>query len=412
MFEWRKRAVELHERHRGKISTALNVRVNNETDLSLAYSPGVAEPAKLIQADKNKAYDYTIKGNTVAVVTDGSAVLGLGNIGPEAALPVMEGKSLLFKSFANIDSFPICLNTTDVEEIIQTVKMIAPTFGGINLEDISAPRCFEIEKRLKEELSIPVFHDDQHGTAIVIAASLINSLAIVDKHVSQIKVVVNGAGAAGIATIKMLLQLGVENIVVCDSQGAIYREDEADRSDLKAEIAEQTNPHNERGLLQKVIKDADVFIGVSIANVLSPYMVRSMAKDPIIFAMANPSPEINPEDAREAGAKIVGTGRSDYPNQINNLLAFPGVFRGALAVRATDINDAMKLAAAEAIAHIVSDEELTSEYVIPSAFHPLVVPTVARAVAKAAIDSRVATIHVNPEEVYAQVKEQIESSNR
>ncbi|MCU7258356.1 NAD-dependent malic enzyme, partial [Pseudomonas aeruginosa] len=313
----------------------------------------VAEPCKEIHEDERKVYDYTIKGNTVAVVTDGTAVLGLGNIGPEASIPVMEGKAVLFKSFAGVNGVPIALDTTDTEEIIKTVKLIQPNYGGINLEDISAPRCFEIEERLKKETNIPVFHDDQHGTAIVTMAGLINALRIVDKDLSDIKVVLNGAGAAGIAIVKLLYSYGVRNMVMCDSRGAIFEGRSYGMNDTKEYVAKWTNKDKTEGELSEVIKDADVFIGVSIADLLSKEMVESMAKDPIIFAMANPNPEINPNDAKDAGAKVVGTGRSDYPNQINNVLAFPGIFRGALDTEATHINEEMKKAAVEAIADLI-----------------------------------------------------------
>lgn len=338
----RDEALEMHKENQGKLEVTPNVKVTNKEELSLAYSPGVAEPCKEIHEDERKVYDYTIKGNTVAVVTDGTAVLGLGNIGPEASIPVMEGKAVLFKSFAGVNGVPIVLDTTDTEEIIKTVKLIQPNYGGINLEDISAPRCFEIEERLKKETNIPVFHDDQHGTAIVTMAGLINALRIVDKDLSDIKVVLNGAGAAGIAIVKLLYSYGVRNMVMCDSRGAIFEGRSYGMNDTKEYVAKWTNKDKTEGELSEVIKDADVFIGVSIADLLSKEMVESMAKDPIIFAMANPNPEINPNDAKDAGAKVVGTGRSDYPNQINNVLAFPGIFRGALDTEATHINEEMK----------------------------------------------------------------------
>jgi malate dehydrogenase (oxaloacetate-decarboxylating) len=373
--------------------------VRNAHDLSLAYSPGVAEPCKDIYDDKNKVYDYTMKGNMVAVVSDGTAVLGLGNIGPEAALPVMEGKAVLFKSFAGVDAFPICLNTTDVDEIVNTVKLLEPTFGGVNLEDIAAPNCFVIEERLKKETNIPIFHDDQHGTAIVTVAGLVNALKLVGKSMSNIRVVANGAGAAGIAIIKLLYTYGVRDIIMCDSKGAIYENRTVGMNEVKSEVAKFTNRDQKEGSLADVIKQADVFIGVSVEGALTKEMVQSMNPDPIIFAMANPVPEIMPEDAREAGAMVIGTGRSDFPNQVNNVLAFPGIFRGALDVRATHINEKMKIAAVEAIASLVSESELSSDYVIPAPFDVRVAPAVASAVAKAAMETGVARIKVDPEEV-------------
>ncbi|MCV2522184.1 Malate dehydrogenase (oxaloacetate-decarboxylating) [Bacillus velezensis] len=395
----REDALHLHKVNQGKLESKAKVEVRNADDLSLAYSPGVAEPCKEIYDDKNKVYDYTMKGNMVAVVTDGSAVLGLGNIGPEASLPVMEGKAVLFKSFAGVDAFPIALDTNDVDKIIDTVKLLAPTFGGVNLEDIAAPNCFIIEERLKKETNIPVFHDDQHGTAIVTVAGLVNALKLSGKSMSSIKVVANGAGAAGIAIIKLLYHFGVRDIVMCDSKGAIYEGRPAGMNAVKNEVAKFTNQDRNDGSLQDVIKDADVFIGVSVEGALTKEMVESMAKDPIIFAMANPNPEIMPEDARAAGASVIGTGRSDFPNQVNNVLAFPGIFRGALDVRATHINEEMKIAAVEAIASLVSEEELSADYVIPAPFDKRVAPAVAKAVAKAAMETGVARITVDPEEV-------------
>lgn len=396
----RDEALEMHKENQGKLEVTPNVKVTNKEELSLAYSPGVAEPCKEIHEDERKVYDYTIKGNTVAVVTDGTAVLGLGNIGPEASIPVMEGKAVLFKSFAGVNGVPIALDTTDTEEIIKTVKLIQPNYGGINLEDISAPRCFEIEERLKKETNIPVFHDDQHGTAIVTMAGLINALRIVDKDLSDIKVVLNGAGAAGIAIVKLLYSYGVRNMVMCDSRGAIFEGRSYGMNDTKEYVAKWTNKDKTEGELSEVIKDADVFIGVSIADLLSKEMVESMAKDPIIFAMANPNPEINPNDAKDAGAKVVGTGRSDYPNQINNVLAFPGIFRGALDTEATHINEEMKKAAVEAIADLIDSKELEPNYCIPRPFDKRVAPSVAREVAKAAMESGVARIEVDPQDVY------------
>jgi malate dehydrogenase (oxaloacetate-decarboxylating) len=392
-------ALHIHRMNQGKLESKAKVPVKNAKDLSLAYSPGVAEPCKAIYDDVNKVYEYTMKGNMVAVVSDGTAVLGLGNIGPEASLPVMEGKAVLFKSFAGVDAFPICLNTTDVDKIVETVKLLEPTFGGVNLEDIAAPNCFEIEERLKKETNIPVFHDDQHGTAIVTVAGLLNALKLVGKSMSEIKVVANGAGAAGIAIIKLLYRYGVRDVVMCDSKGAIFEGRSYGMNDVKKEVASYTNRDRVEGDLAAVIREADVFIGVSVEGALTKEMVQTMNTDPIIFAMANPTPEIMPEDAKEAGAKVIGTGRSDFPNQVNNVLAFPGIFRGALDVRATHINEKMKMAAVEAIAGLISEEELNADYVIPAPFNPEVAPAVAAAVAKAAMETGVARIEVNPEEV-------------
>ncbi|HCV0517713.1 TPA: NAD-dependent malic enzyme [Staphylococcus aureus] len=396
----RDEALEMHKRNQGKLEVKPNVKVTNKEELSLAYSPGVAEPCKDIYEDKRKVYDYTIKGNTVAVITDGTAVLGLGNIGPEASIPVMEGKAVLFKSFAGINGVPIALNTTDTEEIIKTVKLLEPNYGGINLEDISAPRCFEIEERLKKETNIPVFHDDQHGTAIVTMAGLVNALRVVNKDIAKIKVVLNGAGAAGIAIVKLLYAYGVRNMVMCDSRGAIFEGRSYGMNPTKDVVAKWTNKDKIEGSLEEVVKDADVFIGVSVANALSQDMVKSMADNPIIFAMANPNPEIIPDDAKAAGARVVGTGRSDYPNQINNVLAFPGIFRGALEVEATHINEEMKKAAVEAIADLIDSSELNEDYCIPGPFGKRVAPSVARNVAKAAMESGVARIEVDPQDVY------------
>lgn len=396
----RDEALEMHKRNQGKLEVKPNVKVTNKEELSLAYSPGVAEPCKDIYEDKRKVYDYTIKGNTVAVITDGTAVLGLGNIGPEASIPVMEGKAVLFKSFAGINGVPIALNTTDTEEIIKTVKLLEPNYGGINLEDISAPRCFEIEERLKKETNIPVFHDDQHGTAIVTMAGLVNALRVINKDIAKIKVVLNGAGAAGIAIVKLLYAYGVRNMVMCDSRGAIFEGRSYGMNPTKDVVAKWTNKDKIEGSLEEVVKDADVFIGVSVANALSQDMVKSMADNPIIFAMANPNPEIIPDDAKAAGARVVGTGRSDYPNQINNVLAFPGIFRGALEVEATHINEEMKKAAVEAIADLIDNSELNEDYCIPGPFDKRVAPSVARNVAKAAMESGVARIEVDPQDVY------------
>lgn len=384
-------SLQFHKQLRGKLEVSSRVKITNEKDLSLAYTPGVAEPCIEIHKDPSTAYLYTRKWNTVAVISDGTAVLGLGDIGPLASLPVMEGKSILFKEFADVDAFPIVLDTKDVNEIVETVVRIAPTLGGINLEDISAPRCFEIEKKLKERLNIPVFHDDQHGTAIIVLSGLMNALKIVNKKVEDLKIIVNGAGSAGTAITKLLLSYGAKNIIICDRAGALNR-NSTYSNPYFTELSNITNPNNESGLLCDVIKNADVFIGVSAPNIVSKEMVTSMNSDSILFAMANPTPEIFPDDAKNAGAKVIGTGRSDFPNQINNVLAFPGIFRGALDVRATEINEEMKIAAAHAIADSVSDEELNPNYIIPKAFNLDVQKRVAQAVKDAAIKSGVATI--------------------
>ncbi len=389
MPDYYKLALELHKKNKGKISISSKVNVNNKDDLSTAYTPGVAEPCREIYKDKKLIYDYTSKGNLVAVVSDGTAVLGLGDIGAEASVPVMEGKAILFKSFANVDAFPICVKTKKVKEIVKTVELLEPVFGGINLEDIAAPRCFEIERELKQKLNIPVFHDDQHGTAIVVAAGLINALKITQKKIEDIEVVVNGAGSAGIAISKLLLGLGVKNLVLCDKNGVI-NEDYENANWAQIEMAKITNFNNETGKLKDVIKDKDVFIGVSAPNILTENMIKSMREKSIVFAMANPTPEIMPDKAKKAGVFIIGTGRSDYPNQVNNVLAFPGIFRGALDVMASDINEEMKLAAAYAIANTISDDELNENYILPKAFDDRVVMNVSEAVKKAAIESGVA----------------------
>ncbi|QOX64582.1 NAD-dependent malic enzyme [Anoxybacterium hadale] len=381
-MDYYKESLKLHEEHQGKLSVVSKVPLKNKDDLSIAYTPGVAEPCREINRDPDLVYKYTTKGNTVAVISDGSAVLGLGNIGAKAAIPVMEGKAVLFKAFADIDAIPICLETQDTEEIIQIVKNIAPTLGGINLEDISAPRCFEIERRLQALLDIPVFHDDQHGTAIVVSAAVINALKLTGKKFSELKVVMNGAGAAGVAIVKMLQALGTEDIVICDTKGIIAKTSPK-LTASKKELAELTNHENLTGTLADAVKGRDLFIGVSAPKMLTVEMVRSMANDPIIFAMANPEPEIMPELAREGGARIIGTGRSDFPNQINNVLAFPGIFKGALSVRAERITEEMKVAAAYAIAGIIPDSELAEAYIIPSAFHPGVADAVAKAAGEA-----------------------------
>lgn len=395
----REEALHMHKIFQGKLESKSKVEVRNAKDLSLAYSPGVAEPCKEIYENPSSVYDYTMKGNMVAVVSDGTAVLGLGNIGPEAALPVMEGKAVLFKSFAGVDAFPICLDSTNVDDIVKAVKLLEPTFGGVNLEDIAAPNCFEIEERLKKELTIPVFHDDQHGTAIVTVAGLVNALKLTGRKMSEIKIVANGAGAAGIAIIKLLHSYGVRDIIMCDSKGAIYEGRPEGMNEVKEAVSKFTNRDRQDGNLAHVIQGADVFIGVSVAGALTEEMIATMNDDPIIFAMANPDPEIMPEKAMAAGAKVVGTGRSDFPNQVNNVLAFPGLFRGALDVRATHINEEMKQAAVEAIAGLISEEELSSDYVIPRPFDPRVAPHVAAAVAKAAMETGVARQRVEPETI-------------
>ena len=373
------KALMLHEQWNGKIETVSKAPVKNREDLAIAYTPGVAEPCKVIAEDKEAAYKYTMKANTIAVVSDGSAVLGLGNIGPYAAMPVMEGKAVLFKEFGGVNAVPICLNTQDTEEIIKAVTYLAPGFGGINLEDISAPRCFEIEERLKATLDIPVFHDDQHGTAIVVLAATINALKITGKKKEACKVIVNGAGSAGIAITKLLLNYGFKNIILCDRTGIVSK-DRTDLNWMKKQMLEITNPDNETGSLADAMKNSDIFVGVSAPDTVTTEMVKSMNSDPIIFAMANPVPEIMPDVAKAAGARIIGTGRSDFPNQINNVLAFPGIFKGALEGRASQITEEMKLAAAEAIASLVSDEELDEEHTMPEAFNPKVAEVVAAAV--------------------------------
>ena len=368
-----------HEEWNGKLETIAKSKVNSREDLAIAYTPGVAEPCKVIAKDKELAYKYTWKSNTVAVVSDGSAVLGLGNIGPYAAMPVMEGKCVLFKEFGNVNAVPICLDTQDTDEIIAAVKNIAPGFGGINLEDISAPRCFEIEERLKEILDIPVFHDDQHGTAIVVLAGIINGLRVTGKKKEDCKVVVNGAGSAGVAITKLILKYGFKNVTMCDRHGIIGK-DYPDLNWMQKKMTEVTNLDNASGTLADALKGADIFVGVSAPNIVTPEMVASMNKDSILFAMANPVPEIMPDAAKAAGARIVGTGRSDFPNQVNNVIAFPGIFRGALEGRARQITEEMKLAAAEALAHLVSDEELNDDFIMPEAFDPRVADVVAEAV--------------------------------
>lgn len=373
------KALKLHETWNGKLETVSKTPVKSREDLSLAYTPGVAEPCKVIAEDKNAAYTYTWKANTVAVVSDGSAVLGLGNIGPHAAMPVMEGKAVLFKEFGGVNAVPICLDTQDTEEIIKAVTYLAPGFGGINLEDISAPRCFEIEERLKQTLDIPVFHDDQHGTAIVVLAGIINALKVVKKQAQECKVVVNGAGSAGIAITKLLLKYGFTNVILCDKAGILSRSS-GGLNWMQQNMVEITNPDQETGTLADAMKGADIFVGVSAPNIVTPVMVSSMKKDSILFAMANPVPEIMPDAAKAAGAKIVGTGRSDFPNQVNNVVAFPGIFKGALEGRARQITEEMKLAAAKAIASLVPDDKLNEDYIMPEAFDPIVAEVVAQAV--------------------------------
>lgn len=373
------KALELHREWKGKISTQSKCEVKTREDLALAYTPGVAEPCKVIHEDVKEAYTYTLKQNTIAVVSDGSAVLGLGNIGPEAAMPVMEGKSVLFKEFGGVNAFPICLKTQDVDEIVETVQRLEPTFGGINLEDISAPRCFEIERRLKETMNIPVFHDDQHGTAIIVLAGIINSLRLTGKKKEECRIVVNGSGAAGIAISKLLLSYGFQHLILCDSKGIISKDREK-LNWIKKEMLEVTNLENRTGTLADALKGADIFIGVSAPGSVTPEMVRTMNTDAILFAMANPVPEIMPDLAKEAGARIVGTGRSDFPNQVNNVLVFPGIFKGALEGKARQITEEMKLAAAKALAEIVTDEELSEDFILPEAFNPKVAEVVSEAV--------------------------------
>ncbi|OAA86828.1 NAD(P)-dependent malic enzyme [Clostridium ljungdahlii] len=409
MNNLKEEALKFHKEHEGKIALKSKVSVKTREDLGLAYTPGVAEPCLEINKDYNALYDYTSKGNYVAVVTNGSAVLGLGDIGAAAGLPVMEGKSILFKTFAGVDAFPICVDSKDPDKIVETVKLIESTFGGINLEDIKAPECFEIEDKLKKVCNIPVFHDDQHGTAVVTLAAMINALKIVNKKFEDLKVIINGAGAAGTAIAKLLVSRGVKNIIVCDRKGAISK-DRENLSAAKKDLAEVTNPSMIKGALKDVLKEADVFIGVSAPGVITPEMIKTMAKDSLIFAMANPKPEIYPDEAKAAGARVVGTGRSDFPNQINNVLAFPGIFRGALDVRASKINEEMKIAAACAIADIITEKELNEDYVIPDAFDSRIAPKVAYYVAKAAIESGVARrTDITPEMVEEHTKKLVQA---
>ena len=390
-MDYAKESLRLHGEWKGKIEVVATVPVATKDDLSLAYTPGVAQPCLEIQKDINKSYELTRRHNLCAVITDGSAVLGLGDMGPEAGMPVMEGKCVLFKAFGGVDAFPLCIKTKDVDEFVNAVYLMSGSFGGINLEDISAPRCFEIERKLKEKCDIPIFHDDQHGTAVITLAGLTNALKVVGKKREEVKVVTSGAGAAAVSIVKLLLSAGFTDIVMTDRKGAIY-EGRGDLNWIKKEMARTTNRRCEKGSLADVIKGADVFIGVSAPGTLTTEMVRTMNRDAIVFACANPTPEIFPDDAKAGGAAVVSTGRSDYPNQINNVLAFPGIFRGAFDVRASDINEEMKMAAAQALAGLISDEELTADYIIPKAFDPRVGPTVAKAVAQAARASGVARI--------------------
>lgn len=390
-MDYAKESLRLHAEWKGKLDTVAKMKIETRDDLSLAYTPGVAQPCLEIQKDIDKSYEYTGRGNSVAVITDGTAVLGLGDIGPEAGMPVMEGKCVLFKEFGGINAIPLCIRSKDTEEIVRTIALLAGSFGGINLEDIAAPRCFEIERRLKELCDIPVFHDDQHGTAIVVAAALLNAVKLSQKKMGELNIVINGAGSAGISIAKLLSQMGFGDIILCDIDGLLY-EGRANMNEAQQKMAAITNKRKLSGTLADAMKSADIFIGVSAPNVVTKDMVRSMADKAIVFPMANPTPEIMPEAAKEAGAYIVGTGRSDYPNQINNVLAFPGIFRGALDVRASDINEEMKVAAAKAIASLISDEELNEEYIIPSALNKRVAQEIAKKVAQAAIDSKVARV--------------------
>lgn len=390
-MDYAKESLRLHAEWKGKLDTVAKMKIETRDDLSLAYTPGVAQPCLEIQKDVDKSYEYTGRGNSVAVITDGTAVLGLGDIGPEAGMPVMEGKCVLFKEFGGINAIPLCIRSKDTEEIVRTIALLAGSFGGINLEDIAAPRCFEIERRLKELCDIPVFHDDQHGTAIVVAAALLNAVKLSQKKMGELNIVINGAGSAGISIAKLLSQMGFGDIILCDIDGLLY-EGRANMNKAQQKMAAITNKRKLSGTLADAMKNADIFIGVSAPNVVTKDMVRSMADKAIVFPMANPTPEIMPEAAKEAGAYIVGTGRSDYPNQINNVLAFPGIFRGALDVRASDINEEMKVAAAKAIASLISDEELNEEYIIPSALNKRVAQEIAKEVAQAAIDSKVARV--------------------
>ena len=405
----RDEALELHRKNHGKLEVKSKVPLRNKQDLTLAYTPGVAEACMEIAKNPDDAYQYTLKSNLIGIVSDGTAVLGLGDIGPGGALPVMEGKALLFKSFAGVDAFPLCIGTKKVDEIVSFVKWLEPTLGGVNLEDISAPRCFEIERRLKKETNIPIFHDDQHGTAVVVLSALMNALKVVGKTQESVKVVLSGAGAAGIATANLLIDVGFPDVVICDSKGAVYPGRPEGMNPYKEETARRGNKRNVRGTIADALVGADILIGVSAPKTITAEMVKKMAGGAIVIAMANPVPEIFPEEAIAGGAKVVGTGRSDYPNQVNNVLAFPGILRGALDARASDINEAMKIAAAKAIAELVSPEELSADYIIVDPFDKRVGPAVARAVAQAAIDSGVARVKVDPEEVYRKAKAFVEA---
>ena len=408
----KEKALRLHSDYLGKIEIKSKVKLVDREDLSLAYTPGVAEPCKEIHKDSENIYKYTSKGNMVAIITDGSAVLGLGDIGPDASLPVMEGKSILFKHFSGLDAFPICINTKDENKIVETIKLITTVFGGINLEDISAPRCFAVEERLKKEINIPVFHDDQHGTAIVVTAGLFNAAKITGRKIDELKIVINGAGAAGIATVKLLLYLGVKEVILCDSKGIIYPGRLEDMNPYKEEIARLTNPKIKGGSLADALKGAHGFIGVSVAGAVDVQMVESMEDRAFVFALANPVPEIMPHEAKEGGAEVVATGRSDFPNQVNNVLAFPGVLRGAMEVRASDINNDMKVGAAKAIADLIGEEELSPDFIIPQVFDPRVAPAVAASVAEAALRTGVAAREVEPEKVYKKTQKMVQEIKR
>ena len=412
MSDVREQALKLHRDNVGKIEVISKVPVRVADDMTLAYTPGVAEPCKEINKDPQLSYEYTARSNLVLVISDGTAVLGLGDIGPAAAMPVMEGKCVLFKCFAGVDAFPLVVDTTDVDEIVQLIKWLEPSFGGVNLEDIAAPRCFEIEQRLKNETNIPIFHDDQHGTAIVVLGAMFNALKVVGKKIEDVTATIVGAGAAGVATAKLLLDLGAGDVILCDRVGALYEGREEGMNPAKEEMARITNKANRKGTLADAMADTDVFIGLSGPELVTQEMVSTMADDAIVFAMANPVPEIYPDDALAGGAKVVGTGRSDFVNQINNVSAFPGVLRGALDVRATDINEEMKIAAGRAIAEAISEDELNAEYVIPAAFDRRVAPLVAAAVARAAMESGVAQIEMDPDEVAKNTEKMVEHANR
>ena len=404
-MDYNQESLRVHKEKVGKMEIVSKVALSTKDDLSIGYTPGVAEPCRLIHKNKNLVYEYTIKSNYIAVVTDGTAVLGLGDIGPEASLPVMEGKCILFKAFGGVDAVPLCLNTKDPDEIVNIITKLAPAFGGFNLEDISAPRCFEIERKLKQNLDIPIFHDDQHGTAVVVLAGLTNALKIVKKEFSAVSVVINGSGAAGMSITRLLKASGVRHVVLCDTKGAIYNGRKEGMNHEKDLIAKETNESNEKGLLQDVIVGKDIFIGVSAPDSVTREMIKSMNQDAIVLAMSNPIPEIYPDDAKAAGARVIGTGRSDFPNQVNNVLAFPGIFRGALDVRAKDINDEMKIAAAKAIAEIVSDSELREDFILPLSFDKRVGPKVAAAVSQAAMKSGVARLNTTYEEEFKKASE-------